>query len=95
MDLFFDDQLPEIVKVLLDNGADWSYSQSEKLNDNKITSCAELLLHPARKSEIQYSEDEYIETARILIEAGAGDVLTEEAFKAAKTPSKVYKAILE
>lgn len=95
MGSFFDDHLPEIVKVLLDNGADWSYSQSEKLNDNKITSCAELLLHPARKSEIQYSEDEYIETARILIEAGAGDVLTEEAFKAAKTPSKVYKAILE
>ena len=95
MTTYFHSKLPEFVKVLIDNGADWRYNESETLNDIQITSCAELLLHPAKGYLVQYNEEEYIETARILIEAGAGEVLTEEAFKAAKTPVKLYKAILK
>ncbi|MCR5217531.1 leucine-rich repeat protein [Treponema sp.] len=37
----------------------------------------------------------YIKTCRYLIELGAGDVLTEKAFKKAKVPARVYKRILK
>lgn len=88
-----EDSLIQTVKILLDNGADWTYSQIDEDFDNQEINCAELLLHPGNREIFQSSADVYLELAKLLIEKGAGTVLTDEALCKAKIPVKIRKEI--
>ena len=85
--------LEGVVEYLFEKGADWRYERKCSLNNDELTNCAQLLLL-IDKDDIKDRPDEYINIAKLFIEHGAGDVLTEAAFKKAKVPAKVYKKLL-
>lgn len=89
--------LEKLIKLFIMYGADWSINSTDMWHE-KTHNVAEVLLLE-KKSEFKkrnFTEENinsYVNCAKMLIEQGAGDVLTQEAFKKAKVSEKLYLPI--
>ncbi len=86
--------LEKLIKLFFKYGADWSIYSTDMWHEKAHTVADILLLE--KKSDFKkrnFSEENinsYVNCARLLINHGAGDVLTPEAFKKAKVSEKLY-----
>ena len=89
--------LEKLIKLFFLYGADWSINSSDMWHE-KTHNVAEILLlekksNFTKRNFTEENINSYVNCAKLLIEHGAGDVLTPKAFKKAKVSEKLYLPI--